>query len=139
LFALIAGTLAGKAAAVEVSVWTIRATRSKTQISDELKPLAKALTKNFKFTGYELLKKDAKKVDGTAVKFKLAGGFGATVKDKGKADGKFKLGIEVNRTVDKTVSKKLSTTVSLKPGRFQLLGGWKLNGKDVLILAVSAK
>ena len=35
--------------------------------------------------------------------------------------------------------KKLSTTIKISPGKFQLLGRWSLGKGDVLILAVSAK
>ena len=52
---------------------------------------------------------------------------------------KVELKIDVTRRVGDKDVKKLTTTIKLAKGRFQLFGGWKLDGGDVLIIAVSAK
>ena len=49
------------------------------------------------------------------------------------------LKIVVTARKDKKKVPKLNSTVRLKPGKFQLMGGWKLSGGDVLIVAISAK
>jgi len=128
------------AAAPTVSVWAIRATHGGNQISKELRPLAKALKKNFNFTGYRLAGKSTKPLGGgKATAFELVKGYRATITSAGSEDGKIKLKIVVLQQKNKTYVKKLATTVALRPGKFQLLGGWQLPGGDVLIIAVSAR
>ena len=63
----------------------------------------------------------------------------ATVTPRDKSDGQVKLQVLVSAREGNKTKKKLSTTVTLKLGRFQLFGGWTLEGGDVLIMAVSAK
>ncbi len=131
---------AADAKPVALQVWTIRATRANSEISPELKPLAKKLKETFNFTGYKLVKSDAKSVEiGKTHNATLTGPFKATIKPTERADGKIKLAVTVTKRVKNKDEKKLSTTISLKAGRFQLFGGWKLDKGDVLIVAVSAK
>jgi len=138
--ALAAGGGAG--AAPKVSVWAIRATHGGDQISKELRPLAKALKKSFNFTGYRLVSKSAKSVGGAkGTSFELGSGYRATITPAGSEGGKIKLKIVVLKKQDKNKAyvKKLATTVALRPGKHQILGGWQLPGGDVLIIAVSVR
>ena len=122
VFGLPSPAMAADAEKVELQVWTIRATRSNQEISPELKPLAELLKKTFKFTGYKLVKTDS-----------------AAVEIKQPFKTKITLKIRITERQGKKDIDKLSTSVSLTAGRFQLFGGWKLKGDDVLIVAVSAK
>jgi len=125
---------------VQLQVWSIRATRSNNEISSELKPLADSLKKTFNFTGYKLVKADTGSVElNDTYKSALTGSFAAEVTPRERAAGSIKLAVTITkREGDKDV-KKLSTTVTLREERFQLFGGWKLSGDDVLIIAISAK
>ncbi len=140
LLAVCQPAVAAAPKSVELQVWTIRATRSNTEISPKLKPLAKKLKETFNFTGYKLVKADAKSVDvAKTYNASLTGPFKASIKPTERTDGKIKLAVTVTKRVKDKDEKKLSTTISLKAGRFQLFGGWKLDKGDVLIVAVSAK
>ncbi|MFQ5462796.1 MAG: hypothetical protein ACE5E5_09240 [Phycisphaerae bacterium] len=132
---------AGRAtAAPTVSVWAIRATHGGHEISKQLRPLAKALKKSFNFTGYRLVNKSAKPLGGgKATAFDLVKGYRATITPAGSEGGRIKLKIVVLQHKNKAYVKKLATTVALRPGKYQLLGGWQLPGGDVLIIAVSAR
>ena len=124
----------------EVQVWTIRATKANEEISEKLEPLAKALAKDFKFTGYELTKTDSKTVPiDKEFKVKLLGPYKMVVTPLERTDDQATLKIEVSVGEGKKKKSKLNSTIRLKPGKFQLMGGWKLSGGDVLIVAVSAK
>ena len=117
-----------------------RATRSSSEISPELKPLAESLKKTFKFTGYKLVKADTGSAElNRTYKSTLAGPFKAEVTPKERSKASIKLKVTITRRKDDKDVKKLSTTVVLREKRFQLFGGWKLSGDDVLIVAVSAK
>jgi len=127
-------------AKVTVQIWTIRATRAGQEVSPQLKPLVKALQTSFKFSGYTLVKAETRDVPlKKSTASSLTGPFKIKVSPTEKAEGKITLQVEVTeRQGDRDVP-KLNTVVSLKPERFQLFGGWKLEKDDVLIVAVSAK
>jgi hypothetical protein len=120
----------------DIQVWAIRATTKNKEISKELRELADKLKKDFKFTGFKL----EQKASGSAALDKaynatLTGGYQANVTPK-SIDGKqVKLQVQVLKGKDS----KLNTTVTVKAGQFQLLGGMSLDGGDQLIVAVSAK
>lgn len=121
---------------VAVEVWVIQATKKNSEISPELKNIAGALKDQFKFTGYRLLKKSSDRVAvGKAFKTDLAAGYRAEVTPREKPTDSAKLSIAVFKQDDK----KLSTTVTVEKGKFQLLGGWKIEGDDALIVAVTAR
>jgi len=132
-------TGAADKAKVNVTVWVIRATKSNTEISPKLKSLAKKLKKSFNFTGYKLLKTDEKEVAlDTAIRTKLAKAYSANITPTELTDKKVKLSVAITQRKDDKDVKKLNTTVNLTKKRFQLFGGWKLDGEDVLIVAISA-
>ena len=135
-----AATAAASAAdKVRVQILAIRATTSNTKISPELKSLASKLKKDFKYTGYTLEKKTGGTIEiGKSKSYSLVGPYSAVVQPTAKGS-KIKIKFELREKKGKTSKKKLSTTLSLKPGKSQILGRWSLGKGDVLILAVSAK
>ena len=144
---LVAGVLAVSAATaaasaadkVRVQILAIRATTANTKISPELKSLASKLKKDFKYTGYTLEKKTGGTIEiGKSKSYSLVGVYSAVVQPTAKGS-KIKIKFELREKKGKTSKKKLSTTLSLKPGKSQILGRWSLGKGDVLILAVSAK
>ena len=121
---LFAPTAAQAAEKVDVSVWTIRATRRNKDISPQLKSLAGKLKKSFKFTGYKLEKTDSRAVEldkeyGTS----LIGNYRAKITPTGKSDKQVKLKVVVTHREGRKEVKKLSTTLNLAPGRVQRRGG----------------
>ena len=135
-----ATALADEEQTVQLQVLTIRATKSNNDISPELKPLAEALKKTFKFTGYKLLKTDTRKVAlNKKRELSLAGPYKARITPLERKDNRIRLKVEVFERKDNKDISRLSTTISLAAGKSQLFGGWKLDGDDVLIIAVSAK
>lgn len=125
---------------VDVQMWTIRATHDNAEISPELKPLAKILKKTFKFTGYKLIKSETRAVapDKPAT-WTLPASLRATIKLMEKTSERIKLDVHVVKREGDKDRNKLRTTFSLKPEKAQLFGGWKLEGDDLLIVAVSAR
>lgn len=133
-----AGAAAAMQERVDVRVWTIRATRSNTDISPELKTLAEKLKRQFNYTGYKLVSRDSKAVAiGAEARFALLDPYLAAVtpvevKDKGVT-------LRV-RLIEKSGSSevvRLNTSFTIQRGLFQLCGGLKLDGDDVLIVALS--
>jgi hypothetical protein len=126
----------------DVSVWAIRATKSNSEVSPELRPIAKELRKRFKYTGFKLERKRTGKVGtGKALSVDLVAGFKAKVTPVERQGSRVKLKIEVSRRQGKKERPLLNTVVTLNRGRFHLQGGWKIEQKtdDVLIVAVSAR
>ncbi len=120
----------------DIQVWAIRATTKNNDISPELKSIADKLKKQFKYTGFKLEKQASGKADiGKSFTTPLIGDYQAKVTPK-KNDGKrVELQIEVSKGKDRV----LNTTVTLPVEQSQLMGGWKLDDTDALIVAVSAK
>ncbi len=129
-----------RAEAVNVEVWTIRATKNSQEISPRLRELAAQLKKSFAFTGYSLLKTQTKKAEeGKTAEFDLGGGYKAKITPRGRAGEQIKLEVVVTERKGEKEEKKLTTNISIAPGKFQLLGGWKFEGEDVLIVAVTGR
>ena len=90
--------------------------------------------------GYQLTGTDSQKMSlNRGHEFKLLGPYNMTITPQKRTDDHSTLKIVVTARKDKKRVPKLNSTVRLKPGKFQLMGGWKLSGGDVLIVAVSAK
>lgn len=120
----------------EIQVWAIRATTKNKDISPELKGIADALKKQFKYTGFKLEQRATGKADiGKAFNTPLVGTYQANVTPK-KNDGKK---VQMQVEVLKGKESKYNATVTLDAGKFQLQGGWDLDGGDVLIVAVSGR
>ena len=68
-------------------------------------------------------------------------GFKAKVTPLERKDKRIKLKIEVTKRERGKDKRLANTTFTITRGRFQLLGGWKIEPKseDVLIVAVSAR
>ena len=131
-----------KAPSYDVTIWAIRATKSNSDVSSELKPIVRELKKQFNYTGYKLeRKKSGATKQGSTISADLIGGFKAKVTPVSQADKRVTLKIEITRTVDKKEKRLIGTTVTIERAKFQLLGGWKIEAKsdDVLIVAVSAR
>ena len=138
--AVVPTALAEDKGSVTVQVWTIRATKANDKVSEKLKPLAKALAKDFRFTGYQLAGTDSQEMSmNQGGDFKLLGPYDMTITPQKRTDSHATLKIVVTARKDKKKVPKLNSTVRLKRGKFQLMGGWKLSGGDVLIVAISAK
>ena len=124
---------------VQVKIWAIRATKSNSKISSELKSLASKLKKDFKYTGYTLAKNTGGSVElKKSKRFSLTGPYSVVVTPTEKGS-KVKLKLELHQKSGGKNKKKFGTTIKISPGKFQLLGRWSLGKGDVLILAVSAR
>lgn len=121
---------------VDLQALVIRATTKNKDISPELRALADKLKEKFKFTGFKLEKRATGKAKtGEGFKTSLVGGYEASITPQ-KREGK-SLTLEVE--VVKGRAPVLKTTFTIEAERYQLLGGWELDGGDALIVAVSAR
>jgi len=122
--------------AVTLDVWSIRATTKNRDVSPELKELAQALRKQFKFTGFKLEKKasDRRQID-EALSTDLIGGYKATLTPKKREKNSVQLRIDVKKA-DKNV---LATTITGELNRFVPVGVGPLEDSDYLIVATRAR
>lgn len=120
----------------DIQVLAIRATNKNTEISPELKEIADELKKQFKFTGFKLEKRatGSAGID-EAFKTPLFEGWEARVTPKENDTKRVKLQIEIAKGKDKPDS----ATVTVPLGKFQLMGGQKLENGDSLIVAVAGR
>lgn len=133
----LAATPANAEDKTDVQILVIRATNSNTEISPELKSLADSLKKQFKFTGYKVEKKLSHEMKpGETWKTDLAGGFKAELTLKSAKEKEISVDVTV---LDKKGEKKVNSPFSIARGKSSLIGGPKLDGDDVLILAISGK
>ena len=104
----------------DVTVWAIRATKSNSEISPDLRPIAEQLKKQFKYTGFKLEKKAAKPgVDeGSTFSASLIAGFSARITPVERKDNRIKLKIEVIQRKGKQQRPRMRTTVTIDRGRF---------------------
>jgi outer membrane translocation and assembly module TamA len=126
----------------DVSALAIRATKSNSEVSPELKPIVADLKKQFKYTGFKLeSKKNASIKEGKPLSANLLAGYKVQVTPLAREDKRIKLKIEISKREGKKEKRLARTTVTITSGRYQLLGGWRIDAKsqDVLITAVSAK
>lgn len=144
---VLAAALSSAASAVAaekaaVMVWAIQATKSNDKISPELKPIAKQLKRQVKFTGYRVVKKVSGSVEfGKPHRASLVGGYKAELTPLSQSKGRIKLRAKITERVGKKEVQRVNTSFTIPKGKFQLVGGWKFPGKpdDVLILAISAR
>ena len=145
--AVVAGFLLSASAAaladdtVQMRVLGIQATTTNSTVSPELKTIAAELTSRFKYTGFRLIARDS----GAA---KLNGAFSAKLTPTkyeikltpmARESGKIKLAIAVDEVAGAKRESKLRTTVRVTPNKTALVGGWKISGNDVLIVAITAR
>ena len=120
----------------DLQVWAIRATTKNKDISPELRSIADKLKKEFKYTGFKLEKTATGSPDiGKAFNAKLIAGYEANVTPQKIEKKRITLDVEVLKGKER----KLKTTFTLELGKFQLQGGWELDGGDALIVAVSGR
>lgn len=120
----------------DLQVWTIRATTKNSEISPELRTIAEQLKKQFRYTGFKLERRATGKTDiGKAFSTTLIGGYQARITPR-KHDGQ-RVTLQVE--VMKGDQRQYNATVTIDAGKFQLQGGWALEGGDALIVAVSAR
>ncbi|MCG3125797.1 MAG: hypothetical protein CHACPFDD_00624 [Phycisphaerae bacterium] len=122
----------------EVRVWTIRATRSNAEISPELKSLAEKLKRQFNYTGYKLVSRDSRSLDqGQEARFSLPEPYVAAVTLAEVKDKSVTLRVRIIEKSESREVVRLNTSFTVQRGLFQLCGGLKLDGDDVLIVALS--
>lgn len=117
-----------------IQVMAIRATTKNNDISPELRGIADALKRQFKFTGFKLERRASGSAKiGEAYSTPLTGDYTAKITPT-KNDGKrITMRIEVMQGSER----RLNTTVTVDARRYQLSGGFSLGGGDELIVAVS--
>lgn len=126
--------------AAEIQVLAIRATTKNTVISPELRELAEALKKQFKFTGFSLERKARGRVKlDEPFKTGLIGGYRAEITPKAHDGQRVTLALAVYEEAEKDPKPRLKLTFTIPVKKFHLSGGFSLGSGDALILAVSAR
>lgn len=130
----------GEGKPAEIEVWAIRATTKNSDVSPELRELADALKKQFKYTGFKLERKAAGRAEmDKSFSTGLVGGYKATATPRQRIDGRIKLQIQVQNRVSQDEQTVLNTTVTAEAGKLVPLGCGPLEGGDYLIIAVRAR
>lgn len=127
---------------VEVTVWTIRASKTSDEISKELRPVVRELKQRFNYKGFKLEKKSEKKLKlDQSSTTALIGDFRAEITPKSVDGNRIKLEIEVLKREKGKIKRLLRTTVTSPKSRFHLQGGWQISddNEDVLIIGVAAR
>jgi len=129
------------ATATNVDVWAVRATKRNRDVSPELKSLANALKKQFRYTGFKLEKKASGKVEtNKRYSTSLIRGYSVVVKPLERTSSRVKLEVTVSKRDSKGKSKTvLKTTVTTKLGAFVPVGCGSLDKGDYMILLVRGK
>lgn len=125
----------------EVSVRAIRATKSNNDISPQLRPIARQLQAQFKYTGFRQISEKSGRVPANReFTADLGSGYTAKVTPISRQGRRVQLRIEVTHRKGDKEARLLNTTITSDAGTFSLQGGWKLDGgEDVLIIATSAR
>ncbi len=126
----------------EIRVWAIRASKTETRVSRELRAMARELRRRFNYKGFVLERKSTgKAAAGKAYAAGLVGNYKARVTPVARKGDRVTLRIEVLRREGKQDKSLLKTTATIRRARFQLLGGWRIDSKsdDVLIVGISAR
>jgi len=131
-----------KKSSYEVTVLAIRATKSNSVVSGELKAIAAQLRRQFKYTGFKLeRKKQARVNQGKPLATSLVGAYKAKITPLSRDGNRVKLKIEISKREGSKDKPLINTTVTLDKGKYQMQGGWKIDTKsgDVLIVGVAGK
>jgi len=126
----------------EAAVWVIRATKSNSEVSKELRPIVAELKKQYKYTGYKLEKRRSGKVEGgKTFAYDAGDGYQVRVTPQAKKDGRVKFAVRISHKKDGKERERASSTITIGAGKFQLFGGWKYDEKsdDIMIIAVSVR
>ncbi len=122
------------AATVNVTVLSIIATNSDNRTDPALQNLAEQLKPTFKFSGYHLAQTDARTVPtGQTATMRLAGSYTLRVTPT-QADSQY---VVMNVQAVRAGRRVLGLQLRLRPGTYQLLGGWPVSS-DTLLAAVTA-
>lgn len=126
----------GRAArAVEVKILAIVATNSTNTVDPPLRDLAAQFRGTFKYSGYRLARTESRTVEiGKSTVLPLSGPYSIRVEPAEIAEGRVALNVQVMRQG----GRDLRLRALLRPGKYQLLGGWPV-GKDTLLAAVAAQ
>jgi hypothetical protein len=125
---------------VDVEIWVIRATTKNDKVSAELRDLADALKKQFKYTGFELAKKLPGRAElGKSFSGSLLASYKATVTPKEREGNRVKLQLVVTTQEDKKQKTVLNVTATHKAGPLVPYGCGSLAGGDYLIIAVRVR
>jgi hypothetical protein len=134
------GAWADESAPALLEVWSIRATTSHEKVSPELRELAAALKKQFKYTGFTLAERDRGRAAlGNEFKADLPQRYRVEITPKARADNRITLRIVVSRKRGDKYEKRVETTVTVKQNAFIPIGCGSLAGGDQLIIAVRAR
>jgi hypothetical protein len=122
------------AARVNVTVLSIIATNKDNRTDPALQNLAEQLKPTFKFSGYRLVRTDTRTVPtGQTARIRLVGSYGLQVTPT-QADAQY---VAMNVQALRVSRRVLGLQLRLRPGTYQLLGGWPVSG-DTLLAAVTA-
>lgn len=128
------------AESVTVEVWAIRATTRNTEVSPELRNLARQLRRQFKFTG---LKLEGRKTDraelNKTVSSRMPGNYEVVVTPLRKEGERVTLRVEAYERRPDGRKKRADYKITINAGCFQFWGGLALDHGDELIFGVSAK
>ncbi len=121
---------------VQLKVLAIIATNEDDRIDPALRDLAKQLKPTLKFRGYRLAGTDSATVEsGKTAQLKLAGPYSLKVTPGESKDGRVTLRVQALN--DK--KEVLNLTVRLRPGKYQLLGGWDVKEGKLLAAVTVVK
>jgi hypothetical protein len=115
---------------IEVKVLVIKASNQDKNIDPALRDLAQQLRPTFRFSGYQLLRTDTRRTDlGKTVTFDLADSYTLRITPTQIIGDRIAMAVQG--------PKGLSLMMRLKPGRYQLLGGWPINDGTLLAAVAS--
>lgn len=125
----------------EVSVRAIRATKSDSEVSPELRPIVRQLQSQFKYTGFKVIAQRSGRVEaGKTFAADLGDGFRTKLTPLKREGTRVQMKVEVLERQGGEEKTRFNTTVTIDSGRYNLQGGWKLGqGDDILIVATSAR
>lgn len=128
-----------RAASADVTVLVIRATKDNNEVSRELESIAAQLRRQYKLTGYKLVKRETGAVGDKPFSASLPNDYRIRILSAKREGKRVTLKVEVTRKRGDKEERKLDTTFTLDAGKYQLVGGWPFaeKGEDVLILGIS--
>jgi hypothetical protein len=119
---------------VQINTLAIIATNKDNRIDPALRELAAQLKPTFKFSGYRLARSDSSSVaPGQPASLQLAGPYALQVTPT-QADAQY---VVLSVQALQNSQRVLNLQVRLRPGRYQLLGGWPVS-EGTLLAAVAA-
>ena len=121
----------------EIQVLVILATNENNRIDPALRNLAEQFRPTFKFSGYQLVRKDSRPVElGVSTTFPLAGSYALQITPTAITGNKVVMNVLTLRGVGQT--RGIGLQMRATPGKYQLLGGWPV-AHGTLLAAVTAR